>query len=303
MFEYLPIQWLFLFYFYSFFGWCFESAYVSILEKKPVNRGFMRGPFLPLYGCGGVMMLVVSKPFYGNLLLVYVAGCIGATTLEYITGVTMEALFKVRYWDYSHKPFNFKGHICLESTLFWGVLTVVFSHFLQIPIEHMVRAIPYHVLSVLTLIVTFCIGGDFMIAFKTAIDLRDVLIYMEKAKDEMRKMQKRLDALVTSKSENVKGGIETRVDALSATLESSFKKIREKINVNPSGYVNDVKDEISELYAKYRILMSKLTPEPIKGFFEWYRERTIMGNPSMVSEKFKISLEEIKEKVSSIRKK
>ena len=196
MFEYLPIQWLFLFYFYSFFGWCFESAYVSILEKKPVNRGFMRGPFLPLYGCGGVMMLVVSKPFYGNLLLVYVAGCIGATTLEYITGVTMEALFKVRYWDYSHKPFNFKGHICLESTLFWGVLTVVFSHFLQIPIEHMVRAIPYHVLSVLTLIVTFCIGGDFMIAFKTAIDLRDVLIYMEKAKDEMGKMQKRLDAIL-----------------------------------------------------------------------------------------------------------
>lgn len=167
----------------------------------------------------------------------------------------------------------------------------------------MVRAIPYHVLSVLTLIVTFCIGGDFMIAFKTAIDLRDVLIYMEKAKDEMRKMQKRLDALVTSKSENVKGGIETRVDALSATLESSFKKIREKINVNPSGYVNDVKDEISELYAKYRILMSKLTPEPIKGFFEWYREKTIQGNPSMVSEKFKLSLEEIKEKVSNIRKK
>ena len=63
------------------------------------------------------------------------------------------------------------------------------------------------------------------------------------------------------------------------------------------------KDEISELYAKYRILMSKLTPEPIKGFFEWYRERTIMGNPSMASEKFKNSLEEIKEKVSSIRKK
>jgi hypothetical protein len=93
------------------------------------------------------------------------------------------------------------------------------------------------------------------------------------------------------------------VDALSATLESSFKKIREKINVNPSGYVSDVKDEISELYAKYRILMSKLTPEPIKGFFEWYRERTIIGNPSMVSEKFKLSLEEIKEKVSNIRKK
>ena len=303
MFEYLPIQWLFLFYFYSFFGWCFESTYVTILEKKPVNRGFMRGPFLPLYGCGGVMMLIVSKPFYDNVLLVYVAGCVGATLLEYITGVTMEALFKVRYWDYSHKSFNYKGHICLESTLFWGVLTVVFSHFLQIPIERLVVAIPYNILSIISLVLTFGIGCDFMLAFKTALDLRDVLIYMEKAKAEMQKMQKRLDALITAKGETVKGGIETRVDALSATLESSFNKIREKINVNPSSYVNDVKDEISELYAKYRILMSKLTPEPIKGFFEWYREKTIQGNPSMVSEKFKFSLEEIKEKVSNIRKK
>ena len=303
MFEYLPLQWLFLFYFYSFFGWCFESTYVSFLEKKPVNRGFMRGPFLPLYGCGGVMMLVVSKPFYQNMILVYFAGCFGATLLEYITGVTMEALFKVRYWDYSDKFLNFKGHICLESTLFWGVLTVVFTHFLQIPIEHLLLSIPYHVLSVITLVITFYISCDFMIAFKTALDLRDVLMYMEKAKDEMQKMQKRLDALVSQTSEGVKGGIETRVDALSSTLENSFRKIREKINVNPSGYVSDVKDEIGELYAKYRVLMSNLTPRPIKGFFEWYREKTILGNPSMASEKFKLSLEEVKEKVSSIRRK
>ena len=93
MYHYTAIQWLFFFYFYCFFGWCFESTYVSLKSRKLVNRGFCRGPFLPLYGSGAIMMLVVSMPFQDNLVLVYIAGCIGATVLEYVTGVTMEALF------------------------------------------------------------------------------------------------------------------------------------------------------------------------------------------------------------------
>ena len=69
------------------------------------------------------MMLVVSMPFQDNLILTYLAGCVGATVLELVTGLTMEALFKVRYWDYSNQKFNYKGVICLSSTLAWGFLT------------------------------------------------------------------------------------------------------------------------------------------------------------------------------------
>ena len=127
MYSYTMAQWLFFFYFYCFFGWCFESSYVSIKNRHPVNRGFMRGPFLPLYGSGAVMMLVVSMPFQHNLVLTYIAGCIGATVLEYVTGVVMEALFKVRYWDYSNQKFNFQGQICLSSTLAWGGLTILMT--------------------------------------------------------------------------------------------------------------------------------------------------------------------------------
>ncbi len=66
MYHYTFIQWLFFFYFYCFFGWIFESTYVSICKRKFVNRGFMRGPFLPIYGSGAIMMLVVSMPFSGQ---------------------------------------------------------------------------------------------------------------------------------------------------------------------------------------------------------------------------------------------
>ena len=154
MYHYTAIQWLFFFYFYCFFGWCFESTYVSIKSRKLVNRGFMRGPFLPLYGSGAIMMLVVSMPFQDNLVMVYIAGCIGATVLEYVTGVTMEALFKVRYWDYSKNKFNFQGHICLGSSLAWGGLTILMTEVIHKPIEHLVLSIPDSILTPVTLVLT-----------------------------------------------------------------------------------------------------------------------------------------------------
>ena len=308
MFNYSPSQWMFLFYLYSVFGWCFESIYVSIAEKKLSNRGFMRGPVIPIYGCAGIMMLVVSKPFYDNFFLVYIAGCIGATILEYVTGVIMEAMFKVRYWDYSHKKFNYKGHICLESSLFWGVPTVLFTHLLQIPIERIVLSIPHNVLYVSTMIATVLFTCDFMIAFRTAIELRDILIYMDKARNEMRRIQKRLDVIIAFKGEAVKEGFSNRVEGLSNgigervevaanTLGKSFGILKEKISLNPSGYVENVKEEVLEMYGKYCVLMDRLTPKPAKSFFEWYRNRTIAGNPNMVSDDSKENMEEVKEKI------
>lgn len=336
MFNYQPPQWLFLFFFYSFVGWCFETAYVTIHEKHFVNRGFMRGPFLPLYGCGGIMMLVVSKPFYDNVFLVYLAGCVGATALEYITGVLMETLFKVRYWDYSHKKFHYKGYISLESTLCWGLCTVIFTHYLQLPIEKILLSIPYRVISVVTIVTTVIMSADFVLAFKTALDLRDVLIYMEKAKAEMARMQKRLDVIIAFKGEDVREGIEARVDgigsavggignavgsrvegignavgsrvgaigsgignrmeAISDNLEKTFGIVKEKMKLEPSSYVGNVREEVMELYAKYRVMMARFTPGPVKTFFEWYRERTIAGNPTMSSPEYSSSMEEVKEK-------
>ena len=285
----------------------------------------MRGPFLPLYGSGGIMMLVVSKPFYSNILLVYLAGCVGATALEYVVGVLMELLFKVRYWDYSDKFLNINGYICLESTLVWGFFTVVFTHYLQIPVENFIMSIPYNFLTIFTTVLTVYVSCDFMVAFKTAIDLRDFLVYMEKAKEEMGKMQKRLDAIIAFKGEDVRetigqrvdgissgigsrvevlsSEIGSRVDVLSGKLEKSFAGLKEKLYHDPSPSMLNVREEVGEMYAKYRILMDRLAPKPIRGFFEWYRNRTILGNPGMVSGKFKTSLEEIKEKAASFRKK
>lgn len=196
MYHYSSIQWLFFFYFYCFFGWIFESTFVSLKSKKFVNRGFMRGPFLPIYGSGAIMMLVVSMPFQDNIFLTYIAGCIGATALELVTGVTMEALFKVRYWDYSNQKFNYKGHICLSSTIAWGFLTILMTEIVHRGVEKVIFIIPYTAVAVITVILTVYIIVDFTLSFKAAMDLRDILVGLEKAKEEMERIQKRLDVII-----------------------------------------------------------------------------------------------------------
>lgn len=118
--SYSVLQWLLFFYIYCFIGWCFESAYVSLKKRRFVNRGFLKLPMLPIYGSGAIAILIVTIPVRDNLWLVWLFGMISATLLELVTGAVMELLFKVKYWDYSNQKFNYKGYICLSSSIAWG---------------------------------------------------------------------------------------------------------------------------------------------------------------------------------------
>lgn len=302
MFHYKTFQWLFIFYTYCFLGWCFESVYVSIKSKKWINRGFMRGPFLPLYGSGATMMLIVSMPFVHNVVLTYIAGCIGATALEYITGVTMESLFKVRYWDYSDRPINYKGQICLRSTLTWGFFTVLMTRALHFPIDRFVMSVPEQILSYVTVALTICIVMDFTLAFKAALDIRDILIKIKRVKEEMVRMQGRLDALIAFNSEDKeqkKQGRELSLAELSTGLKHRFARLKEIILSKPSEYGEAIREEIAELRGKFSNY-----PDPretYKDMLDFYKRDMIRNNPMMASDKFKESLDELKN-IADIKK-
>ncbi len=303
MYHYTFVQWLFFFYFYSFFGWCFESTYVSIKSKKLVNRGFMRGPFLPIYGSGAIMMLVVSSPFQDNLFLVYLAGCVGATALEYVTGVLMEALFKVRYWDYSNQKFQFQGHICLGSTLAWGGLTILVTRFVHKPIEHFVLSIPNQILTPVTMVLTVLIGIDFALSFKAALDLKDVLVKMENAKAELLRIQKRLDVIVAvtqedlqNRKDKISENISLKMDDLKTGIEEKLDGLKNGIKEKPSAYSEALKEELQELRYKYRRNVDERSRlSSIKDFFQ---RDLLRSNPTMNSSKFHEALDELKKKVN-----
>lgn len=303
MYQYTITQWLFFFYFYCFFGWIFESTYVSVKSRRFVNRGFMWGPFLPIYGSGAIMMLVVSMPFQDNLILTYLAGCVGATALELITGIAMESLFKVRYWDYSNQRFNYKGHICLSSTVAWGFLTIFMTEFLHKGVEKVIMTVPYHVITCITAVVTVYIIIDFTLSFKAAMDLRDILIGLDRAKAEMERIQKRLDVLVAVASDEIETRRQEssmRMDELMGSIEDKFGAIKERIKLNPSEFMEDVREEIGELRSRYTI--EKEHRMQFRRLKDFYQRNMIKGNPTMYSKRFGEALEELK-KAANERKK
>lgn len=303
MHHYTMIQWLFFFYFYCFFGWIFESSFVSLKSRKFVNRGFMRGPFLPIYGSGAIMMLVVSMPFQDNILLTYIAGCMGATVLELVTGVIMEALFKVRYWDYSNQRFNYKGHICLSSTIAWGFLTILMTEVVHKGVEQVVFSIPEAVVTVVTIVVTVYIIIDFTLSFKAALDLRDVLIGLEKAKEEMERIQKRLDVLIAVANDELESRrqeSEGLVDDLMNSIEEKFNGVKERLRINPGEFLEDVKEELMELRNKY--ILEKEHRVQFKKLKDFYQRSLIRGNPTMRSARFNEALEELKKAVEEYKK-
>ncbi len=328
MYQYSVVQWLFFFYFYCFIGWCIESTYVSVRTKKLTNRGFMRGPFLPLYGSGGIMMLVVSMPFQDSIVKTYLAGCVGATVLEYITGVTMEALFKVRYWDYSKQKFNFQGHVCLGTSLSWGFLTILMTELVHVPVEKLVLSIPGRALTVVTVVLTVVIAVDFALSFKAAIDLRDILIKMEQAKLELMHIQEALDEMFAAANagwenrkedwENRKAewdnrrdewnegfharkdaiteGWSVRMEDLKAGIESKLAGIKSIAQSKPSEYMESVREELTEWKAKYMAsLENRKRLSRIKDFFQ---RDLLRSNPGMTSVRFKEALEELRDNIS-----
>jgi uncharacterized membrane protein len=228
----------------------------------------------------------------------FVAGAIGATLLEYVTGVVMEALFKVRYWDYSKRRFNFQGHICLAATTLWGVFAIVIVKVVHRPIEHLVMDLPETLVEIFVMIVTVVFAADFALSFKAAMDIRDVLIKLEEVQREMERMQKRLDVILAfaedSREQAVMNTYE-RLDELTDALEERFtrvKELREKLDARIDEEWKEFTEEIEELRINFKVNMEKRFQ--LLHRKDFFRRDMIRSNPSMVSKQFKDALEDVK---------
>ena len=127
---------------YSFMGWVIESIYMSICNRKLTNRGFAKSPFCPIYGAGALTVFFILRPYSNHGITLFIMGSILATTLEFLTAAVMFKVFGEIWWDYKEKPFNFKGVICLESSIAWGFYTVFLFMFLHNFVMTLVMEIP-----------------------------------------------------------------------------------------------------------------------------------------------------------------
>lgn len=111
-----------LFMIYSFGGWVIEMIFVGFQEKKIVNRGFLLGPYLPIYGIASILMTFLLDPFKQYPVLLFISAILICSIIEYFTGYAMEKIFNAKWWDYSNEPFNLHGRICLRNAFLFGIL-------------------------------------------------------------------------------------------------------------------------------------------------------------------------------------
>lgn len=291
MYTYVWYHWITFFFIYCFFGWIFESTYVSLKKRHFVNRGFLRLPMLPLYGSGAVMMLWLSLPVQDNLFLVYISGVIGATVLEYVTGYVMERLFKVRYWDYSNQKFNIDGYICLSSSIAWGFLTILMTSVLHKPVERFVLAMqPAVEFSFLGIVSTMFLA-DAIQSTKEALSLARALEAMTKMRGELDELQVQialLKAETTQKVNDLKASQRLKV--------AEFKSMKlQKVTAFKDRAIQrlPVRLKIPSLTKQLHSLSEK--QQKMVSHLSFYHRGILRGNPEATSRYFAVALKELKE--------
>lgn len=173
----LLTKYIILFFFYSAAGWCLESLYCSIGEKRFVNRGFLTGPMCPIYGTAAlVMVILIYNPFRDNPLAVFLLGIILCDIVEFITSYLMEKLFSARWWDYTYELLNINGRICLKHTLYWGVISIIFVKTIHPAIDRLYSKIDGVYLKAILIITLVVFTLDLINAVRKALDIRKLQV-------------------------------------------------------------------------------------------------------------------------------
>ena len=195
---------------YSCLGWCLEVVYAAATTGQIVNRGFLNGPVCPIYGFGMVIVLFVLTPFARSTLALYIGGVILPSALELVGGWALYKLYHTRWWDYSDKPFNIGGYICLEFSLLWGVGTLVMMKAIHPTIAGLVELVPPFI-------------GFILMCFLYAVYAADVVVTVVAASD----LARELDAL-----ENVADSIHAVSDAMTEILGTTAMEADQKLDEN-----------------------------------------------------------------------
>lgn len=305
------IQWVLFFFIYCFIGWIWETTYVSIRTRKFTNRGFMNGPFLPIYGFGAIAIVIVTIPVKFSYVLTFWIGLIAATVLEYFTGVIMEAVFKVRYWDYSNQRFHYKGHICLSSSIAWGVGTLFITNVVHVRIAQFVGGTPRIVQEAAAIFLSMGVSYDIALSVRDALDVKEILMNIKQNNEEIQKLQKKLDiliALLDDETKNIKLKleeiVENRQDEQAGYIGKTLENIKKRFEVveRVAGQLEwkvkgvqreEIKQEFEGL--KEKLIISITNSDIRKTRIEKHAHRLLRRNPNAVSKEYFKELNEFKE--------
>ena len=270
--TFYDVVWIFII--YAFIGWCSEVAYAALERGIFVNRGFLNGPYCPIYGVGVLIVVVVLTPLKGNLLLLYAGSFLLTSVLEFITGFVMEKAFHNKWWDYSDKPFNIMGYVCLKFSILW----VFACSFIMLGIHPIIfgfiRMIPHVVGVILIMIIMVCFAVDLFVTVSTIIKFNKRLKLMNEIAAKLKVVSNEIGENVY---ENVMNALEKK-EEFKDTHTELLDELEEK-KENISNTLQETKEKLSEAAEKAKL--KKEQEELLNKYRQLYEKKNLISSRLM----------------------
>lgn len=220
------------FFIYSVLGWICEVVYCSVPKKHFVNRGFLFGPYLPIYGFGATFVIVLLEPFYDSWPMVMILSAVITSVLEYITSFLLEKIFKVKLWDYSTYPLNLNGRICaLNSTLF-ALLSLFIIYVINTPVYSFLSSLNPTLVQILSLLVTAVMSADAAVAVNKMSQFQHAMKEIAKARIEAEEKLKMIKSSLSG--ENLAAALDHLRKETEERKIAYYRGVRHFFKSNPS---------------------------------------------------------------------
>lgn len=216
-----------LFVIYSFCGWILEVCVFLVQNRKFINRGFLIGPYLPIYGFCSVLMVLTFGRYISTPLALFVMAGVICTAFEYITSYIMEKLFHARWWDYTGTPFNINGRVCLHNTLAFGLLGVLLLYIINPVLTQYLHNIPEYLLIAFSLSLLIVFIVDLVISFNIISKVKSTTTLV--LKDNTEEISEKVKEILRNRSVWTKRLIDAFPD-LKAIFQKQKERIKEQIN-------------------------------------------------------------------------
>ncbi len=221
-----------MFFVYSVAGWIMECTLGVIQKHKFVNRGFLIGPYCPIYGVGVVGVSLLLSRFSNNIVLLFLLSTVLCGSLEYFTSYIMEKIFKARWWDYSKNKFNINGRVCLETLIPFGILSVLIIKITNPCILGKLQMIPENVLNWLVMCLMLIYIIDSFVSFNIILKFKNLTKKEKDNTEEITKKVKETAETAIEKLKLEKSNLLKKIDIKNFALAPNMKYRRKKYTRN-----------------------------------------------------------------------
>ena len=285
------ICWYFLI--YSFGGWVIEVIFHAVALGKVVNRGFLNGPVCPVYGFGVLSVFAMintlqSSGYQMSDGMIFLFGIILATVVELIAGWLLDVCFHARWWDYSDKPLNFHGYICLEFSIIWGLAIVFVVKVFQKYVENHTLPHADSTFGWILLVILYCVYlADFIVTVAVIRGLNKKLTRLNKIRSDMRIVSDKISDTVANTTIDTAQVIEEgKVQTALAKAE-----LRETAEMKKEQSIEKLRKKRTELQREFDELSNSITNHTIVG-----QGRIIKAFPEMKHRYYHELIQELRKK-------